>query len=334
MKSAFVKTNGINMHYLEAGEGPLVLLLHGFPELGFSWRHQISALANAGYRVVAPDQRGYGKTDRPENPAEFTLCHLVGDIVGLIHALGEEHAAVIGHDWGASVTWTSALLRPDIFSAIGLLSVPYLSAFWSGPYPTAVMKELLSSGPMFYQLYFQEPGKADQELAKDTRDSLLRMYVGASGSAEKRWRYLFSPQETFLDTLPKVNEIPRWLSEDEVAFVTDSFKRTGFTGGLNWYRNMDRDRELLAFLAAAKIGQPSIFLAGAEDPVVEMYQRDYDLLDQTMPGLTTKALIPGAGHWVQQEKPEEVSRHLLQFLSAAWPARSGRAIGQLASINS
>ena len=321
MKSAYAKTNGINMHYLEAGEGPLVLLLHGFPELSFSWRHQISALADAGYRVVAPDQRGYGQTDCPENPEEYTLCHLAGDIVGLVNALGEKRATVIGHDWGAGVAWTSALLRPEIFGAVALLSVPYLSDFWSGPPPTAAMKALLASGQMFYQLYFQEPGKADEELTQDPRNSLLRMFTGAAGGVQKKWRFLFSPDEKLLDTLPKANGIPHWLSQDELVFFAESFKRTGFTGGLNWYRNMDRDRELLGFLAGAKIEQPSVFVAGAEDQVVEMYQRDFDLLEQTMPGLTAKSLIAGAGHWVQQEKPEEVNRHLLQFLSAAWQVR-------------
>jgi pimeloyl-ACP methyl ester carboxylesterase len=139
--------------------------------------------------------------------------------------------------------------------------------------------------------------------------------------SEKRWRYLFSPHETFLDTLPRVNKLPRWLSEDDLAFFAESFKRTRFTGGLNWYRNMDRDRELLGFLAGAKILQPSMFVAGVQDSVVEMYQRDYDLLEQTMPGLTAKTLIASAGHWVQQEKPEDVSRYLLQFLLTAWPIR-------------
>jgi pimeloyl-ACP methyl ester carboxylesterase len=323
MKTASVSTNGVCMNFLEAGDGPLVVLLHGFPELSFSWRHQISALADAGYRVVAPDQRGYGLTDRPENPEDYTLCHLTGDAVGLVQALGERRAAVIGHDWGSAVAWTCALLRPDIFGAVGLLSVPYLAELWSGPPPTAAMRELLARGQMLYQLYFQEPGKADQELAQDPRNSLLRLFVGCSGGIppEMRWRFLFSPDEALLDTLPKVEELPHWLTENELAFFAESFKRSGFTGGLNWYRNMDRDRELLAFLAGAKICQPSMFLAGAEDVVVEMYRRDFDLLEKTMPGLRAKTLIAGAGHWVQQEKPEEVNRRLLQFLSAAWPVQ-------------
>jgi pimeloyl-ACP methyl ester carboxylesterase len=323
MKTASVRTNGIRMNFLEEGDGPLVILLHGFPELSFSWRQQISALADAGYRVVAPDQRGYGQTDRPENPEEYTLCHLAGDAVGLVQALGESRAALIGHDWGSGVAWTCALLRPDIFRAVGLMSVPYLADLWSGPLPTQAMKALLAGGQMLYQLYFQEPSKADQELAQDPRHSLLSMLVGAAGGTapEKRWRHLFSPEETLLDTFPKVEKLPHWLTEDELAFFVESFKRTGFTGGLNYYRNMDRDRELLGFLAGAKICQPSMFLAGAEDLVIEMYRRDFDRMEQTMPALTAKTLIAGAGHFVQQEKPEEVNRRLLQFLSAAWPVR-------------
>jgi pimeloyl-ACP methyl ester carboxylesterase len=321
-KSSFTDSNGIRMHYLEAGEGPLVILLHGFPELGFSWRHQIAAFANAGYHVVAPDQRGYGKTDRPANVESYTLCHLVADVVGLVHALGENRAAVIGHDWGSAVAWSCALLRPDMFEAVALLSVPYLGGLWDGPPPTLPMKQLLSEGLMLYQLYFQEPGKADGDLAHDPRRSMLGLFVGASGgiAQEGRWRFLYPSTEAFLDTLPKVQDVPHWLSAADLECFVAEFTRTGFTGGLNWYRNMDRSQELLAFLAGAKILQPSTFIAGEEDVVITMYRRDFDLLEQTMPGLSAKTLIPGAGHWVQQEKPQEVNAHLLQFMSAAWPA--------------
>jgi len=311
------------MSLLEAGEGPLVVLLHGFPELGFSWRHQLPVLAQAGYRAVAPDQRGYGLTSRPGRAEEYTLCHLAGDVVGLVQALGARQAAVIGHDWGAGVAWTCALLRPDIFRAVALLSVPYLAGLWSGPPPTAMMKQLLASGQMFYQLYFQEPGKADTEMAQDPRDFLLRMFAGAAGGVapERRWRWIFPPSERLLSTLPPVDLLPAWLSAGDLDFFAAEFARTGFTGGLNWYRNMDRSRELLAFLAGARILQPSTFLAGEEDAVIEMYRHEYDSLEQSMPALTAKALIPGAGHWVQQEKPEQVNEWLLGFLSAAWPAQ-------------
>jgi pimeloyl-ACP methyl ester carboxylesterase len=322
-----VDSNGIRMSLLEAGEGPLVVLLHGFPELGFSWRHQLPALAQAGYRAVAPDQRGYGLTSQPERVEDYTLCHLVGDVVGLVDALGERQAAVIGHDWGAAVAWTCALLRPDIFKAVALLSVPYLADLWGGPAPTAVMKQLLTAGQMFYQLYFQEPGRADRELAQNPRDSLLRLFVGAGGGIppERRWRFLFSPSESLLNSLPAADGLPGWLGEEELDFFAAQFARTGFTGGLNWYRNMDRSRELLAFLAGARIVQPSTFIAGAEDPVIQMYRRDFDLLEQTMPGIAGKTLIPASGHWVQQEKAGEVNQHLLRFLSAAWPAAQNRS---------
>ena len=320
IQSKTIESNGIRMHVLEAGEGPLVVLLHGFPELGYSWRHQLPALAEAGYHVVAPDQRGYGQSGRPEAIEAYTLCHLAGDVVGLVHALGEKRAAVIGHDWGSGVAWTCALLRPDIFGAVGLLSVPYLAGLWSGPPPTSMMKQLLAGGLMLYQLYFQEPGPADRDFALDPRDSLLRIFVGASGGIppEARWRALYPASQAFLDNLPKVDQLPRWLTGAELDHFAAEFSRTGFTGGLNWYRNMDRDRELLAFLAGSKIVQPSLFVAGEEDVVISMYRADYDALEQTMPGLTSKILIPGAGHWVQQEKPDAVNQHLCQFLSHGW----------------
>lgn len=322
LKTIGVTSNGIRMQAIEAGKGPLVVLCHGFPELGYSWRRQIHALADAGYRVVAPDQRGYGGTERPASADAYTLCHLAGDIVGLVYGLGESSAAIMGHDWGSPVAWTCALLRPDMFRAVGLLSVPYLADFWSGPPPTAGMRALLAAGQMFYQLYFQEPGKAEADLEHDVRDSLVRLFHGASGGipAQERWRFLFSPNETLLDTLPRPTGLPSWLSEEELGVFVEAFQRTGFTGGLNWYRNLDRDRELLAFLAQSKIQQPSLFLAGSEDAVILMYRQAFDTLEQTMPRLQAKLLIPGAGHWVMQERPEEVSRVLLGFLGEHWPA--------------
>ncbi|HLK69442.1 MAG TPA: alpha/beta hydrolase [Bryobacteraceae bacterium] len=326
IKSTTVETNGIRMHLLEAGSGPLVVLLHGFPELGYSWRHQLTAIAAAGYRVVAPDQRGYGRTDRPAAIEAYTLCHLAGDAVGLVQALGEKQAAVFGHDWGSAVAWTSALLRPDLFPVVGLLSVPYLADLWAGPPPTSLMEQLRAGGMMLYQLYFQEPGPADRDLARDARDSILRLFAGSGGgiAPQQQWRFLYPASEAFLDHLPKVDRLPSWLSEEELEYFGCEFARTGFTGGLNWYRNMDRDRELLAFLAGARIQQPSVFLAGEEDLVIQMYRRDFDILEQTMPGLTAKSLIAGAGHWVQQEKAEEVNQHLLGFLAKAYPSPFGR----------
>jgi pimeloyl-ACP methyl ester carboxylesterase len=321
LKTTTVEANGIRMRVLEEGTGPLVVLCHGFPELGYSWRHQLHALAEAGYRAVAPDQRGFGGSDHPEASETYTLSHLAGDIVGLVHALGEERAAIVGHDWGAAVAWTCALLRPDMFRAVGLLSVPYLADFWSGPPPTAAMREMLAGGHMFYQLYFQEPGRADADLERDVRDSLVRIFKGASGDCapEQRWRFVFSPSENFLDALQGHGGLPSWLTEEELAVFVEAFGKSGFTGGLNWYRNLDRSRELLAFLAHSRIGQPSIFVAGSEDAVIGMYRAAFDDLERTMPGLRAKVLLQGAGHWVQQERPEEVNRLLLGFLAEHWP---------------
>jgi pimeloyl-ACP methyl ester carboxylesterase len=322
-KSRGVRTNGIAMHLIEEGDGPLVVLCHGFPELGFSWRHQLPALAGAGYHAVAPDQRGYGRTDRPAAQDAYTLCHLVGDVVGLVQAMGEERAAIVGHNWGAPVAWTAALLRPDIFAALAILSVPYLRRLWSGPPPTEVMRQMLPPGHMFYQLYFQEPGRAEAELERDVRESFLRLFYAASGSAppERRWRFVFSASEPFLETLPLPDRLPGWLTEGDLQVFVDEFSRTGFRGGLNWYRNMDRDRELLGFLSEARIRQPTLFLAGSEDAVVAMYRAAYDSLEESVPNLVAKILVPGSGHWIQQEKPEETTGALLQFLAQAFPAR-------------
>jgi pimeloyl-ACP methyl ester carboxylesterase len=312
------------MHLRELGNGPLVILCHGFPELGYSWRHQLPSLAEAGYRVVAPDMRGYGGTDAPIDQDAYTLCHLAADMVGLVSALGGS-AAIVGHDWGAAVAMTCALLRPDVFPAVGLLSVPYMPEFWSGPPPTAAMKLLLAAGQMFYQLYFQEPGRAEADLEQDVRASHLGMFYGASASAprEQRWRPMFSPSETLLDTLPRPENLPPWLKEEDLEVYVHEFHRTGYRGGLNWYRNLDRDRELLGFLAGAKIQQPSIFIAGEEDSVISMYRSAFEALEKNMPRLTKKILIGGAGHWVQQEKPDEVNHLLLEFLTETWPAQSG-----------
>jgi pimeloyl-ACP methyl ester carboxylesterase len=315
------------MHYLEAGEGPLVLLCHGFPELAYSWRHQIPVLAKAGFRVVAPDMRGYGQTEAPEEQDAYTLCHLASDMVCLVAALGEKQAAIVGHDWGAPVAWTSALLRPDVFPVVGLLSVPYLIDAWSGPPPTQMMKSLLAMGQMFYQLYFQEPGKAEKDLEKDVRASHASLFYAASGGVppEHRWRALFSPLETLLDTLPRTETLPSWITESELNVYVGEFGRAGFRGGLNWYRNLDRNRELLGFLAGAKIRQPLLFAAGEEDAVIQMYRFAYDALEANAANLRKKVLIPGAGHWVQQEKPEEINRLLVDFLGAEWGKKSGAA---------
>jgi pimeloyl-ACP methyl ester carboxylesterase len=312
----YIATNGIRMHIAEQGEGPLVILCHGFPELWYSWRHQIKALAEAGFHAVAPDQRGYGETERPEAIEDYDILKLTGDIVGLVHALGEERAVIAGHDWGAPVAWHCALLRPDIFHAVALLSVPFQAGTWDDIRPTEVMKMMAGSDQQFYQSYFQKPGVAEEELEADVRKSMLMAFYSISGEAppDKRWRFLFGKSEKFLDSIYLPDKLPSWLTEQDLDFFTKEFERTGFRGGLNWYRNVDRMRELTYFLNGAKLRQPALFLAGEEDPVIVFYGQALEGMEEAVPKLSKKVLIPEAGHWVQQERPDEVNELLIEFL--------------------
>ncbi|MBW2180108.1 MAG: alpha/beta hydrolase [Deltaproteobacteria bacterium] len=319
IKERMVKTNGINLHITEAGEGPLVLLLHGFPELAYSWRHQLPALAEAGFHAVAPDQRGYGQSDRPEPIDAYHMLNLVGDIVGLVDALGEEKAVIAGHDFGAMVTIHCALLRPDMFHAVMLMSVPYSPRSWGNTSPIEGMKKMAGNNE-FYIVYFQEPGKVEKELEANVRETVTRTLYSLSGDAlpEKRWRFLFNKGEKFTDTAYMPEVLPAWLTEEDIDFFTQEFERTGYREAVNWYRNFDRNWELTPFLSGAKIHQPSLFIAGQEDSVVAMMGPAIDNQEKTMPNLRKKVLIPGAGHWVQQERPKEVNDLMIQFLKEIW----------------
>ena len=313
----FVETNRIKMHIAEQGNGPLVILCHGFPESWYSWRHQLRALSDVGYHVVAPDQRGYGQTDRPEAIEAYNILELTADIAGLVDALNQEHAVIVGHDWGAVVAMYCSLLRPDIFRATVLLSVPYLPRAWTSIRPTDAMRQMAGE-KQFYQLYFQEPGLAEAEIEADVRKTITMFLYSASGDLppQKRWRYLFDKSEKLLDTCELPETLPAWLTEQDIDFFTGEFERTGFRGGLNWYRNFDRNWELTAFLSGAKLRQPALFVAGELDPVITMYREAFDTLEETVPNLKQKVLLSGAGHWIQQERPTEVNQLLIEFLAS------------------
>ncbi len=310
----FVKTNGIRMHYVEAGSGPLVVMCHGWPESWYSWRHQIAALAAAGFRAVAPDQRGYGQTDAPAAVEAYNILQLTADIVGLVNALGAQQAIVAGHDWGAPVAYNLALLRPDLFRALILLSVPY-----SGrpPIPPADILKAAGGDGNFYAQYFQEPGKIEKELEADVRKSLAMILYSASGDPPpaERWRFKFGRNETFMQTGVVPKKLPAWLTEADLDFYAGEFKRTGFRGGLNWYRNIQRNWELTPFLEGARIAQPAMFAAGEHDCVLAMDPAGPKVMDRFVPNLRSKTIIPGAGHWTQQERPAEVNRLMLEFLN-------------------
>jgi len=312
----FDQCNGIRMHSVEQGSGPLVLLVHGFPESWHTWRHQIPALANAGWHVVAPDMRGYGQTDRPEAIAAYNIFELVGDLVALVQTLGEKRAVIVGHDWGANVAQYAAVMRPDVFHGVALLSVPFDARAPDGVTPTVAMQHM-APGKVFYQYYFQEPGKAEAEIEADIHESLLRMFYSASGSArpEHRWRFLFEPHETLLDTIVHPAERPAWLSAEALDFMCAEFTRTGFRGGLNYYRNLDFNWAHTRHLIGQRIHQPSLFIGGEHDGSVIFRLAAYEQMEQAMPGLTRKVLLPGIGHWTPEEAPAAVNELLVEFLA-------------------
>ncbi|MGH7331856.1 MAG: alpha/beta fold hydrolase [Candidatus Rokuibacteriota bacterium] len=317
-----VETNGIRMHVVEQGAGPLVVLCHGFPESWYSWRHQLRALAEAGFHAVAPDMRGYGQTDRPEAIDQYTLLHLVGDMVGLLDTLGAESAVIVGHDWGAPVAWHAALVRPDRFRAVIGLSVPYRPR--GTVRPTTVMPQ--SDDAIFYQLYFQEPGVAEAELERDVRLSLRRLLYSASGDIPHRDPSGANPAAVgmvprrggFLTRMVEPSRLPAWLSEGELDFYAQEFTRTGFGGGLNWYRNIDRNWELLAPFAGARVSVPALYVAGDRDLVVAFRGMDQLIpnLSRFVPRLARTLMLPGCGHWTQQERPLEVNAAIIAFLKS------------------
>ncbi len=301
-----INTNGINMHIAEAGEGPLVLLLHGFPELWYSWRHQLPALADAGYHAVAPDVRGYGRTDAPEAIDSYTMLNHTADAVGVLDALGEKTTVVVGHDWGAPMAWSCALLYPDRITAVAALSVPFIPR--SPMPPTQLLKQMFAN-KFFHMLYFQEAGVAEAELEADVYRS-LRTVLCSAFQADT-----ISPPKPndakFLEGMPEPKQLPSWLTEADLDYYTREFERTGFRGGLNRYRNMDRDWEQLPQLAGAKVQQPALFIAGDRDGVLLF---GVDAMKANVPNLRDVITPSGCGHWTQQERPDEVNAALIRFL--------------------
>ena len=302
--------NGIQMHVVEQGAGPLVILCHGWPELWYSWRRQIPALAEAGYRVAAPDLRGFGQTDAPADIAAYNIMDTVGDVVGLVQALGERRAVIVGHNWGAVLAWSAALIRPDMFNAVVAMSVPFRARGGGDR-----LQALRATGRTnFYQLYFQTPGVAETELERDPASTVRRVF--ASGNASDIG--FNPPGGGFLDKRPDpgAGHLPPWLNEADVDYFATEYRRTGYRGGLNWYRNIDRNWELLAPWDGATIRQPALFIAGAQDPLINapVTKAEVEHLSTTVPGLLRTVLIDGGGHWIQQERAAEVNVALLDFL--------------------
>ena len=260
--------------------------------------------------------RGYGRSDRPEAIDQYTLLHLVGDMVGLLDAIGAEQAVIAGHDWGAPVAWHAALLRPDRFRAVIGLSVP----FWPRRpiKPTSAMPR--RDDAMFYQLYFQEPGVAEAELERDARQTIVKLLFAASGDMPRGGGGgvvgMVPRDGGFLTGMPSPATLPAWLSEADVDFYAGEFKRTGFRGGLNWYRNIDRNWELMAPFAGAKVTVPALYMAGDRDLVVAFRGMDQIIANLThnVTQLRGTIMLPGCGHWTQQERASEVNAAIIDFL--------------------
>ncbi|MFF4183698.1 alpha/beta fold hydrolase [Streptomyces sp. NPDC001691] len=305
------------LHLVEQGSGPLVLLVHGFPESWYSWRRQIPALAAAGYRAVAIDVRGYGRSSKPAETDAYRMLDLVEDNVALVHALGEENAVVVGHDWGSTIAATSALLHPEVFRAVALLSVPYAPP--GGPRPTDVFGRIGGPEQEFYVSYFQEPGRAETEIEPDVRGWLAGFYAALSADTMPAHGepdpHFVAPGGRLRDRFP-VGVLPAWLTEDELDFYAGEFERTGLTGALNRYRSMDRDWEDLAPHRGAPIKQPSLFIGGTLDASTTWMSDAIDAFPTTLPGLTASHLVEGCGHWIQQERPEEINRLLTDWLNS------------------
>jgi pimeloyl-ACP methyl ester carboxylesterase len=303
----------VRLHVVEQGTGPLVLLIHGFPETSYSWRKQLPALADAGFRAAAIDVRGYGRSSKPAAVDAYRMSELVADNVAVVHALGAESAVVVGHDWGSPIATSSALLAPEVFTAVGMLSVPYAPR--GGPRPSEIFARL-GGEDEFYVSYFQQPGRAEAEIEPDVRSWLRGVYttlsadtMPASGVQEA---FFVTPGGRMADKFVS-GPLPAWLTADDLDRYVSDFECTGLNGALNRYRNMDRDWEDMAPFDGAAVPQPSLFIAGTRDTSTGWNRRAIDAFATTLPSLSGTHLLD-CGHWVQQERPGAVNDVLTAWL--------------------
>nr|WP_246023829.1 alpha/beta hydrolase [Nocardia yunnanensis] len=311
-----IDTGEVRMHVADAGEGYPVVFCHGFPHTWFVWHHQLDALAAAGYRALAPDLRGYGRTDAPADPAAYTNEAVIGDLMALLDDIGADKAVFVGLDFGAQLVWELSLRKPERVAAAMVLNNPFAprppkapSAFWT----RAAERHFL------HLSYFQQPGVADAELAADPRGFLARVYYSLSGDYHYLDTWKNPPGIGYLDALPQAPALPwPWLSQTEFDTLAADFERTGFTGGLNWYRNLDRNWQLTAAYADATVDVPTFFLYGENDPDMEGFSGRDPLatLRANVPDLRDVVEIPKAGHLVQLERPDAVNAFLLTNLKS------------------
>lgn len=312
----FVDTNGVRLRVLEAGEpgAPLVVLAHGFPELGFSWRHQMPVLAEAGYHVLAPDQRGYGRSSAPVDVDAYTVVELTTDIVGLIDDAGADRAVIVGHDFGGVVAWAAPLLHPDRFAGVAGVCTPPVPR--SRVPTTQAFRRIFGDNFFYilYILYFQQVGPADAELNRDPATSIRKLLASTASSKGGLVGDRMTAQGPagLLSRIPESDGLPDWISAGELDHYVEEFTRTGFTPALNWYRCFDRNWELTANTPATTIGVPALFIGATEDPTQAFARRDR--AREVVAGDYREVMIDG-GHWLPQERPAEVNAALLEFLT-------------------
>ena len=317
-----VETNGVKLRVMDAGDpgAPVVVLAHGFPGLAYSWRHQIAELARAGYRVLAPDQRGYGASSKPEAVDAYTIVELTADLVGLLDDVGAERATIVGHDLGAVVAWAAPLLHPHRFASVVGLSVPPVPR---PRVPTTQAFRRIFGESFFYILYFQEPGLADAELNRDPATTLRRLISSLTTIDEAAARRMLAPgPEGLLARIPEPPGLPDWITSEDFDHYVAEFAANGFTAPLNWYRCFDRNWELTATTAAETIAAPSLFIGGAADATLAYTPRRR--VRDVVSGDYREVMIASAGHWLMEERPAEVNKALLDFLAGLQPHWSSR----------
>ncbi|KAH6768916.1 alpha/beta-Hydrolases superfamily protein [Perilla frutescens var. frutescens] len=306
-----IQANGINIHVAEIGDGPAVLLLHGFPELWYSWRHQMLFLSSRGYRAIAPDLRGFGDSDAPPSAASYTVFHIIGDLVGVLDALGLDRVFLVGHDWGAVMAWNFCLLRPDRIRALVNTSVVFQPRNPKRK-PVESMRAVL--GDDYYICRFQEPGEAEEEFSRVDTARLIKKFLTSRNPAPPR-----VPKAVGFGGSPnKPITMPSWLSEEDVSYYASKYNQKGFTGGLNYYRAMDLNWELTAPWTGVQIKVPVKFIVGDLDttyntPGVKEYIHGGGFLKH-VPFLQEIVIMEGVAHFLNQEKPEEISQHIYDYI--------------------
>ncbi len=311
-----IHTNGVRLRVVVEGQGPLVILLHGFPQCWYLWRHQIAPLVAAGYRVAVPDQRGFGGSEAPPTIDDYNIRTLAADVVGLAHALGEERFNLIGHDWGCIVAWNTALLHPESCRTVMGLAVP----FWRAGAATVDPPGM--DDRFWYIRYIQTPGVAEAELEQDVRLSLLKIYYGISGDAPPlTWmKQLELPRTSkLLDTLPMPDRPLPWLSDEDLAYYVRQYQHSGFRGPLNYYRNLPTMNARTKELEGKKFAQPAAFIAGSRDAVLHYDPNWRQWFPSFFHDLRFIELVEGAGHWLQVEKPQATTALMLRFLREVAP---------------